>query len=119
MRTGKLSRTWDQRNALVRNLAKSLIEHGKIKTTHTKAKTLVKFVEPLITRARVKNLHNVRMVAREINDRTLVKKLFDEIGPKFKDFDKGGYTKVVKVGNRRGDLAPVSVVMLNIDNEED
>ena len=129
MRTGKLSRKWDQRNALLRNLAKSLIDSGKLQTTHAKAKALVQFVEPLITHARKANelpsekkaekLHHVRMVAREITDRTLVKKLFNDIGPKFKDFDKGGYTRIVKIGNRRGDMAPISVVMLNLENEKD
>ena len=93
------------------NLAKQLIEHGKIKTTDTKAKLLRPYVEKLITKAKRGTLADRRNVAKLLNDNYAVKKLFDEIGPQFADRD-GGYTRIIKLGNRKGDNAPISLIAL-------
>ena len=96
---------------ILANLAKQLIEHGKIKTTDTKAKLLRPYVEKLITKAKRGTLADRRNVAKLLNDNYTVKKLFDEIGPQFADRD-GGYTRIIKLGNRKGDNAPISLIAL-------
>ena len=96
---------------ILANLAKQLIEHGKIKTTDTKAKLLRPYVEKLITKAKRGTLAARRNVAKLLNDNYAVKKLFDEIGPQFADRD-GGYTRIIKLGNRKGDNAPISLIAL-------
>lgn len=96
---------------ILANLAKQLIEHGKIKTTDTKAKLLRPYVEKLITKAKRGTLADRRNVAKLLNDNYAVKKLFDEIGPQFSDRD-GGYTRIIKLGNRKGDNAPISLIAL-------
>ena len=96
---------------ILANLAKQLIEHGKIKTTDTKAKLLRPYVEKLITKAKRGTLADRRNVAKLLNDTYAVKKLFDEIGPQFADRD-GGYTRIIKLGNRKGDNAPISLIAL-------
>lgn len=96
---------------ILANLAKQLIEHGKIKTTDTKAKLLRPYVERLITKAKRGTLADRRNVAKLLNDNYAVKKLFDEIGPQFADRD-GGYTRIIKLGNRKGDNAPISLIAL-------
>lgn len=96
---------------ILANLAKELIEHGKIKTTDTKAKLLRPYVEKLITKAKRGTLADRRNVAKLLNDNYAVKKLFDEIGPQFADRD-GGYTRIIKLGNRKGDNAPISLIAL-------
>lgn len=96
---------------ILANLAKQLIEHGKIKTTDTKARLLRPYVEKLITKAKRGTLADRRNVAKLLNDNYAVKKLFDEIGPQFADRD-GGYTRIIKLGNRKGDNAPISLIAL-------
>ena len=96
---------------ILANLSKQLIEHGKIKTTDTKAKLLRPYVEKLITKAKRGTLADRRNVAKLLNDNYAVKKLFDEIGPQFADRD-GGYTRIIKLGNRKGDNAPISLIAL-------
>lgn len=96
---------------ILANLAKQLIEHGKIKTTDTKAKLLRPYVEKLITKAKSGSLADRRNAAKLLNDNYAVKKLFDEIGPQFADRD-GGYTRIIKLGNRKGDNAPISLIAL-------
>lgn len=96
---------------ILANLAKQLIEHGKIKTTDTKAKLLRPYVEKLITKAKRGTLADRRNVAKLLNDNYAVKKLFDEIGPQFANRD-GGYTRIIKLGNRKGDNAPISLIAL-------
>lgn len=96
---------------ILANLAKQLIEHGKIKTTDTKAKLLRPYVEKLITKAKRGTLADRRNVAKLLNDNYAVKKLFDEIGPQFADRD-GGYTRIIKLGSRKGDNAPISLIAL-------
>ncbi|ALA66727.1 50S ribosomal protein L17 [Corynebacterium lactis] len=96
---------------ILANLAKQLIEHGKIKTTDTKAKLLRPYVEKLITKAKSGSLADRRNAAKLLNDNYAVKKLFDEIGPQFADRE-GGYTRIIKLGNRKGDNAPISLIAL-------
>lgn len=106
----KLGRLQSERKALLRNLAVSLIKHGRIRTTRAKARALRPFVEPLVTRAKVDNLSNRRVIAARLPYPTIVKKLFTEIGPRYAD-RKGGYLRIVKVsGFRRGDATVLAEV---------
>jgi len=96
---------------MLRNLATSLFRHGRIETTVAKAKELRSFAEPLITKAKRGDLHARRLVARKIQDREVLKKLFDEIGPRYAD-RPGGYTRVVHLGHRPGDAADMAIIEL-------
>ena len=107
----RLGGSASHQKTILANLAKQLIEHGKIKTTDTKAKLLRPYVEKLITKAKRGTLADRRNVAKLLNDNYAVKKLFDEIGPQFADRD-GGYTRIIKLGNRKGDNAPISLIAL-------
>lgn len=113
-RVKKLGRTKTHRKAMLANMAASLLTYQVIKTTETKAKEVRKLAEKLITLAKRGDLHAHRQVYDVIRDRKLVKKLFDEIAPKFADRE-GGYTRVSKLGPRRGDGAPVAVVELLLE----
>jgi large subunit ribosomal protein L17 len=97
--------------ALLANLATSLFEHGRIKTTETKARALRPYAEKLITHAKKGTLHNRREVLKKIRDKDVVHALFAEIGPHFADRN-GGYTRIIKVENRKGDNAPMAVIEL-------
>jgi large subunit ribosomal protein L17 len=103
----QLRRTSEQRLALLRNLASSLIEHGAIETTEAKAKELQPFVEKLVTKAKVGTLHKRRLAARHVQQRDVGDKLFRELGPKFAA-RPGGYTRILKIGARRGDGAEMA-----------
>jgi large subunit ribosomal protein L17 len=108
----KFSRTPPHRKALLCNLAKALLSHGKIRTTEVKAKELRGVVEPLITLALRNDLHARRQAYRVLGSHSLVKRLFDEIGPLFAGVP-GGYTRVVKLAQpRRGDNAPLAIIEL-------
>ena len=115
----KLGRTADHRKAMLRNMATSLILNGKIETTEMKAKELRSVVDELITLAKRGDLHARRqaaayirnVVADEKTGQTVLKKLFDEVGPKYADRN-GGYTRVLKTGFRRGDSAPMAIIEL-------
>ncbi len=107
----KLKRTSEHKLATLRNLATSLLKHKKIKTTVAKAKELRTFVEPLITKAKVDSVASRRYVAREIKDKGVVKELFTEIIPKIGD-RPGGYTRVVRLGQRKGDGAELAIIEL-------
>ncbi|MEI7766260.1 MAG: 50S ribosomal protein L17 [Phycisphaerae bacterium] len=122
----RLSRSPSHRKALMRHLAQSLIEHGEIRTTLPKAKELVRFVEPLITLAKKNTLHARRLVIARLHDRlmadpkdqdllmddTLVQKLFNTVGPAFKDRN-GGYTRIIKTAKWRiGDGGDIAVVQM-------
>src|SRR5579872_6975883 len=96
----KLGRNASHRLALMRNLAKALFEHGRIITTVEKAKEARRFIEPLITKAKKGGLHMRRLVMAELPDAAVVKKLFDEIAPRFAD-RPGGYTRIIKRHERR------------------
>jgi large subunit ribosomal protein L17 len=97
--------------AMLANLATSLFEHGRIKTTETKARALRPYAEKLITHAKKGTLHNRREVLKKIRDKDVVHTLFAEIGPFFSDRN-GGYTRIIKVEARKGDNAPMAVIEL-------
>ena len=97
--------------AILANLATSLFEHGRIKTTDAKARALRPYAEKLITHAKKGALHNRREVMKKIRDKDVVHTLFAEIAPHFADRE-GGYTRIIKVENRKGDNAPMAVIEL-------
>jgi len=105
----KLGRTTSHRLALFRNQIHSLVEHGRIVTTLPKAKELRRVAERVVTRGKTNSVPARRWVARWIPDRTMVKKVFDDLGPRFAD-RPGGYTRIVKLGPRRGDGAEMAVI---------
>jgi large subunit ribosomal protein L17 len=107
----KLGRTSSHRRALLRNLATDLFRHERLKTTMPKARELRPFAERLITLARRDDLHARRQVLRQISDKTVVKKLFDTLGPRFAA-RPGGYTRALKLGPRPGDGADMAIVEL-------
>jgi large subunit ribosomal protein L17 len=109
VRNRKLSRTSAHRHALFRNQLASLIEHGRIRTTQAKAKELRRVAEKVVTRARQDTVHARRMVRRWVPNRDLVKKLFDDIAPRFAD-RPGGYTRILKLGPRTGDAAEMAIL---------
>ncbi len=103
----QLRRTSEQRLALLRNLASSLIEHGAIETTEAKAKELRPFVEKLVTKAKEGTVHARRLAGRHVHRRETADKLFRELGPKFAA-RQGGYTRILKTAARRGDGAEMA-----------
>ncbi len=107
----KLNRTQEHRKALFANLAGSLIEHEQIKTTLPKAKELRPVIEKLITLAKRGDLHARRLAASQLKQDMLVAKLFDVIGPRYKE-RAGGYSRVLKAGFRYGDMAPMAIIEL-------
>ena len=107
----KLNRTSSHRQAMFRNMAVSLLRHEAIKTTLPKAKELRRIVEPLITLAKEPTLTNRRLAFDRTRDRDIVTKLFDVLGPLFKA-RPGGYTRILKMGFRNGDNAPMAFVEL-------
>ena len=109
--TRKLNLPTDQRMALLRNLVTSLLENGKIETTVTRAKETRSLAEKMITLAKTNTLHSRRQALAFITKEDVVKKLFDEIAPKYAERN-GGYTRVIKTGPRRGDAAPMAIVEL-------
>ncbi|MGD9869035.1 MAG: 50S ribosomal protein L17 [Hyphomicrobiales bacterium] len=116
-RTGRrLNRSASHRTALFANMAAALVKHEQIVTTLPKAKDLKRVVERLITLAKRGDLHARRLVASRLRDEAMVKKLFEVLGPRYKD-RPGGYTRVLKAGFRYGDSAPVAVIEL-VDRDE-
>ena len=113
----KLNRNSSHRKALFKNLAIALIENDIIKTTLPKAKELRRFIEPLITRAKVDTLHNRRQIISELNSKSATSKLFSNLGPRFNE-TKGGYLRVIKAGFREGDKADMCYVELTIRDLE-
>ena len=107
----KLGRTSAHRKAMLANMATSLFQHEKIKTTEPKSKELRRTAEKLITLAKRGDLHARRMAARTIRDKEILKKLFDDIGPRYSERN-GGYTRIIKLGPRFGDGAPMTVIEL-------
>jgi large subunit ribosomal protein L17 len=105
----KFGRNTNQRKALLRNLAVSLILNERITTTEAKAKTIRPVVEKLVTMSRDDTEHHRRVVMARLADERATAKLFDIIGPRF-DGQPGGYTRIYKIGTRRGDGAPVSMI---------
>ena len=116
-----LGRNSAKRKALFQSLAISLIEHEGIKTTLAKAKELRSFIEPLITLAKNDSVSNRRIAFTKIRNKSAVGKLFSDLGPRFKD-RPGGYSRIIKIGFRKGDAAPLAFIELldrSIDNEND
>ena len=113
----KLGRTSSHRTALFRNMAAALIKHEQITTTLPKAKELRPVVEKLVTLGKRGDLHARRQAVAQMRDVAMVKKLFDVLGPRYKDRD-GGYTRVLKAGFRYGDSAPVAVIEF-VDRDTD
>lgn len=107
----KLSRSVPHRRATLRNMATNLFRHGRIETTTAKAKELRPYAERLITLARRGDLHARRQAARKIQDREVLGKLFDDIGPQFQE-RPGGYTRILKLGHRKGDAADMALIEL-------
>ena len=120
MRHGKkfnhLSRNAAHRKALLANLAKSLILNKRINTTVAKAKALRKFVEPILTKAKQDDTHSRRVVFSYFQDKVPVKELFNEVAPKIAD-RPGGYTRIIRLGNRLGDNAEMCIIELVDYNE--
>ena len=106
-----LSRSTSHRKAMLRNMATSLLVHERIRTTEAKAKELRPVVEKLITLGGTDDVHSRRQARRLIEDRAALTKLFDEIGPRFRE-RPGGYTRILKLGTRKGDGAEVAIIEL-------
>ena len=113
----KLNRTSSHRLAMFRNMAVSMLRHETINTTLPKAKELRRIVEPLITLGKTPTLANRRLAFNRVRDREIVGKLFDELGPRYAKRN-GGYLSILKNGFRKGDNAPMALVMLMDQPEE-
>lgn len=113
----KLNRSTQHRKALFSNMANAIIAYGKIRTTEAKAKELRRVIEPLITLGKRNDLHSRRLAYKVLGSHDMVKKLFDEIAPKYAGVP-GGYTRVVKLGMpRKGDAAPLAIIEF-VDHQE-
>ncbi|MFI3250421.1 MAG: 50S ribosomal protein L17 [Eubacteriales bacterium] len=109
----KLGKTTDQRRAMLRAMVTYLLENGQIKTTFTRAKEVQPMVEKMITLAQKNDLASYRKALGYITKEDVAKKLFDEIGPKYAESKHvGGYTRVVRIGPRRGDAAEMAIIQL-------
>ena len=109
--TRKLGRTSAHRSAMLRGMVTYLLEKGSIETTVTRAKEVRAMAEKMITLGKVDTLHNKRQALAYITKEDVVKKLFDEISPKYKDVN-GGYCRIIKTGPRRGDAAEMCIIEL-------
>lgn len=109
--TRKLGRPTDHRRAMLRGLVTYLLENGKVETTVTRAKEVRAMAEKMITIAKDGSLHSRRQVLAYVTKEDVVKKVFDEIAPKYQDV-KGGYTRIIKTGTRRGDAAEMAIIEL-------
>ena len=107
----KLGRPSDQRRAMLRAMTTYLLENGQIKTTYARAKEVAPMAEKMITLAKKNNLAAYRQVLSYVTKEDVAKKLFDEIGPKYAERN-GGYTRVLKMGPRRGDAAEMAIIQL-------
>jgi len=111
MKLKKLGRTSAHRRALLRHLVTELLEHDRIETTEAKARAMRPLAEKMITLAKRGDLHARRQAAAFLVSEDVLKRLFDELGPRYRDRN-GGYTRLIKLGPRRGDAAPMSLVEL-------
>ena len=109
--TRKLGRTSDHRNAMLRAMVTYLFENGKIETTVTRAKEVRSMAEKMVTLGKKEDLHSKRQVFSYITKETVAKKVIDEYGPKYADRN-GGYTRITKLGPRRGDAAEMAILEL-------
>jgi|SRR5690554_421095 len=115
-KNAKLGRTASHRKAMLSNMANSLIEHKRINTTVVKAKALQRYVEPLVTKSKEDTTHNRRLVFAKLKDKQAVAELFRVVAPKVAD-RPGGYTRIIKLGNRLGDNADMAMIELVDFNE--
>ena len=109
--TRKLGRSSSHRKAMLRAMVTFLLENGRIETTVTRAKEVRAMAEKMITTAKTNDLHSKRQAFAYITKEGVVKKLFDEVSPKYADMN-GGYTRIVKIGPRRGDAAEMAIIEL-------
>ena len=109
--TRKLGRTSDHRKAMLRAMVTFLLENGRIETTVTRAKEVRSMAEKMITLGKANTLHTKRQALAYITNKDVVFKLFDEIAPKYSERN-GGYTRIVKIGPRRGDAAEMAIIEL-------
>ena len=109
--TRKLGRTSDHRNAMLRAMVTYLFENGKIETTVTRAKEVRSMAEKMVTLGKKEDLHAKRQIFSYITKETVAKKVIDEYGPKYADRN-GGYTRIIKIGARRGDAAEMAIIEL-------
>lgn len=107
--TRKLGRPTDHRKAMLRGMVTFLLENGQIETTLTRAKEVRAMAEKMVTIAKTNDLHAKRQVMAYVTKESVAKKLFDEIAPKYVD-RSGGYTKIIKIGPRRGDAAEMAII---------
>ena len=107
----RLNRTHEHRKAMFANMCGSLIEHEQIKTTLPKAKELRPIIEKLVTLAKRGDLHARRLVAQDIHDNAVLRKVMDEVAPKYAE-RPGGYTRILRVGTRRGDGVTMALIEL-------
>ena len=111
VKSRRFNRTSSHREAMFRNMVTSLIKHERIETTLPKAKELRSLADKMVTLAKRGDLHARRQALAVIREKEVVTKLFDEVGPRFQDRD-GGYTRIIKLDNRRGDAAPMALIEL-------
>ena len=107
----KLGRVASHRQAMLRNMVTSLFKHGRIQTTEAKAKELRHLADKMVSLSKRGDLHARRQALAVLRDKKVVKKLFDEIGKRYQEV-KGGYTRIIKLGVRRGDNAPTALIEL-------
>jgi len=105
----RLGMNASHRNAMMRNMVTSLIEHERIETTDTRAKEIRRLADRMITLGKRGDLHSLRVSLKTVRTKTAAKKLFDELAPRFKE-KQGGYTRIVKIGPRPGDNAPMAIL---------
>ena len=114
----KLNKTKSHRKALLMNLANSLFYHESIKTTNVKAMALKRVADRLITLAKKKDLHSLRLAFAFLRDKAVVRKLFTDIGDRYVSIG-GGYTRVLKIGRRKGDASPMALIELTQKKEKE
>jgi len=117
-RVKTLNKKKGHRRALFQNLANALFDHESIKTTSPKAMELKKVAEKLITLAKRKDMHSMRLAFAILRDKEIVRKLFTDIGERYTEAN-GGYTRVLKIGNRKGDNAPMAIIELTRKKEKE
>jgi large subunit ribosomal protein L17 len=105
----RLGMNASHRKAMMRNMVTSLIEHERIETTDTRAKEIRRLADRMVTLGKRGDLHSLRLSLKTVRTKTAAKKLFDELGPRFKE-KQGGYTRIVKIGRRHGDSADMAIL---------
>jgi large subunit ribosomal protein L17 len=114
----KLGMDSSHRKAVLRNMVTSLIEHERIKTTDTRAKELRRIADRMVTLGKRGDLHALRQTMEVIRVKSVATKLFEDIAPRYKDIN-GGYTRIIKIGHRHGDNAPLSIIEFTVQKQEE